>query len=66
MHQRTHTPRTLPTYSPDGRQIVYYGSSSGHFEIYAMKTTGAGLQQLTHTASSVENEDPSWQALAGP
>ena len=32
------------------RRIVYHANSIGHFEIYALKTSGAGLRQLTHTA----------------
>lgn len=65
IRQVTHTSSTAanldPSFSPDGRKVVFYGSGSGHSEIYTVDLTGSHLRQITHSASTVANQDPSWQ-----
>jgi dipeptidyl aminopeptidase/acylaminoacyl peptidase len=47
-----------PAWSPGGRKIAFVSDRSGNDGIYAVRSTGGGLQQLT---SGVGNEsDPAW------
>jgi TolB protein len=51
---------THPTWSPDGQSIVFSSDRSGHFELYMVKATGAGLTKLTSTNAGVDNVEPAW------
>jgi Tol biopolymer transport system component len=39
----------LPSFSPDGRRIVFIANSDGNPEIYLMNTDGGGLRRVTHS-----------------
>jgi len=39
----------LPSFSPDGRRLVFVANSDGNPEIYAINVDGSGLVRLTHT-----------------
>jgi TolB protein len=43
-----------PSFSPDGRQIVFNSDRSGNFEIYLINTDATGLRQLT--------DHPAWES----
>src|SRR5215210_8962142 len=44
-----HPENNVPSYSPDGKKIVYSGSSgSGDTEIYTINASGGGKTQLTN------------------
>ena len=47
---RDNTGSYVPSYSPDGKKIVYSGGSSGpgDTEIYTINASGGGKTQLTH------------------
>jgi Tol biopolymer transport system component len=47
-----------PTWSPDGKMIVFWSDRSGNREIYAIRIDGTGLVQLTDDPG--EDENPSW------
>jgi Tol biopolymer transport system component len=49
-----------PAWSPDGRMIVFSSDRTGHFELYMVKASGGGLEQLTFTSEAVDNLDPAW------
>ncbi len=42
-----------PSFSPDGRKIVYTAKSTGNEEIWVMNVSGTGKTRLTFTSSSV-------------
>jgi TolB protein len=52
----------LPTFSPDGRRMVYVGNISGHPELYIMDADGTGAEVLTNYEESDKNyrSDPDW------
>ena len=47
----------FPSWSPDGRHIVFERAISGHTEIWSMLADGTHQQQLTHTGN---NFMPNW------
>lgn len=49
-----------PTWSPGGQWIVFSSDRTGHFELYMVKASGAGLVRLTFTKPGVDNLEPAW------
>jgi Tol biopolymer transport system component len=47
----------LPSWSPDGSQIVFWSNRTGTSQIYVMNRDGSGLTQLTFEGA---NWDPVW------
>ena len=47
-----------PSWSPDGKRIVFSSSRDGHFEIYVMDEDGRNLQRLTENRNN--DRHPSW------
>lgn len=61
----THDPRTLdfvPSWSPDGKRIVFASKRDGDLEIYVMNSDGSNVVRLTD--NTAEDNYPSW-ALVG-
>lgn len=52
------TSSTSPSYSPDGRRIVFV-SSYKQSDLWLMRSSGSHTRQLTRTAGTVET-DPAW------
>jgi len=42
----------FPTWSPNGKQIVFMSNRDGNWEIYLVNADGTGLRRLTQSASS--------------
>jgi len=51
---------THPSWSPDGSMVVFSSNRDGNFDLFAVKASGLGLQQLTFTKGSVRNLEPQW------
>jgi TolB protein len=49
--QVTAVANTVPSWSPDGKSVVYASRRDGNTEIYWADATGANPRRLTHTAS---------------
>jgi TolB protein len=41
-----------PSFSPDGRRIVFCSSRAGGMQVFAMAADGSGVEQLTFSGSS--------------
>ena len=53
-----------PTWSPDGKRILFSSVRSGDYELYVMNTDGTGTTRLTNIPHS--DVDPSWAPGASP
>jgi Tol biopolymer transport system component len=49
---------TYPTWSPDGKKIVFVSNRTGNNEIYVMNADGTGQTQITN--DTFDNHDPAW------
>lgn len=49
-----------PSWSPDGRRLVFESSRHGNVELYVINADGTGERRLTHSPSNVVNSHPSW------
>jgi len=49
--------RRVPIWSPEGRQVIYWGSDD---EVWIMNAQGTGQKRLTQGTSGAENEDSEW------
>jgi serine/threonine protein kinase len=47
-----------PSFSPDGRWVVFYSNRSGTYDLWAVRTDGTGLRQITDTPGDVN--EPEW------
>ncbi len=43
-----------PSFSPDGRKVVFMTNRDGNYEIYAINVSGSGLTRLTNAAGTDE------------
>ena len=55
---------STPSYSPDGKQVVFSGRAGGRFDIFIMNSDGSGLRRLTSVKKLnntwANNESPSF------
>jgi Tol biopolymer transport system component len=49
---------SLPSWSPDGRKIVFVSERDGNFEVYVMDADGSGQRNLTRNPA--HDSDPAW------
>ena len=49
-----------PSWSPDGKQLVFESSRHGNAEIYIINVDGTGERRLTLSDAGVDNTHPSW------
>ncbi|HOF33200.1 MAG TPA: hypothetical protein PK624_04290 [Spirochaetota bacterium] len=51
-----------PSWSPDGRKILFHSDRDGNSEIFVINADGSGLKQLTHTSIPDTNICPTWSS----
>lgn len=49
-----------PTWSPDGRYVVFSSNRDGNFELYAVKIGSPRIAKLTNTKAGLANIQPAW------
>jgi TolB protein len=49
---------SLPSWSPDGRKLVFVSERDGNFEVYVMNADGSGQQNLTRNPAP--DRSPVW------
>ena len=54
-----------PSWSPDGRRLVFESARHGNTELYVINADGTGERRLTHSPSNVVNSHPSWSPDGG-
>ena len=54
-----------PSWSPDGRRLVFESRRHGNVELYVIDVDGTGERRLTHSRANVENSHPSWSPDGG-
>ena len=57
-YQLTHHIHYDPTFSPDGKRMVYISIVAGHEQLFLANADGSGEQQLTR--DDADHEDPAW------
>ena len=57
-YQLTHTETADPSFSPDGKRMVYLSVVLGREQLFAMNLDGSDPAQLTH--DDADHEDPAW------
>jgi len=51
--------RFAPSFSPDGKGIVFAGEArEGRLELYLIRSNGTGLRRITHSARRMKNSVP--------
>lgn len=58
LHQVTHSQNADPSFSPDGRRMVYISVVAGREQLFISNIDGREAWQLT--TDSVDHEDPAW------
>ena len=53
-----------PSWSPDGRQIVFHRRVLGHGQIFVMNADGTAQHRITELSSVAFNGFPSWGPAA--
>lgn len=51
-----------PSWSPDGKKILFVSDRDGNNEIYIINSDGSGLKQLTHTSGTDTSQCPTWSS----
>jgi TolB protein len=49
------TQNNSPSWTPDGKRIIFASDRSGQSQIYSMRADGANVEQLTHEPKGAEN-----------
>jgi TolB protein len=57
-YQLTHSVNVDPSFSPDGKRLVFISVIGGREQLFVMNSDGSGATQLTH--DSANHEDPAW------
>jgi TolB protein len=57
-HQVTHSDNEDPTFSPDGKRMIYISVVAGKEQLFAMDMDGKNPTQLTR--DDADHEDPAW------
>jgi TolB protein len=56
--QFTHSINADPSFSPDGKELVYISVVAGKEQLFRMGIDGKSMKQLTH--DDADHEDPAW------
>jgi len=51
---------TKPSWSPDGRRIVFHRRVLGHLQVFTMNADGTDVTMLTQPSPEAFNGFPSW------
>jgi len=57
-YQLTHTAKYDPSFSPDGKRMVYIEQVEGREQLFIMNADGTGSKQITR--DDANHEDPAW------
>lgn len=57
-YQLTHSVNDSPSFSPDGKRIVYISTVSGKEQLFIAQVDGSSLLQITR--DDADHEDPAW------
>jgi len=57
-YQVTYSANYDPSFSPDGKKMVYISTIDGHEQLFVVNTDGTGSVQITR--DDADHEDPAW------